>query len=289
MKNIKSLLVSIIVILLLLNASVVLADPPVGTAPTIDGTIGADWADSGTMYPGGTWLLADATDDSLWGTNNEVYNVYINWDANNLYMGFDFSLNSNAFLAYVDFGDAAGITNFLSTAGYNGAWPRYIDFPSTNGIDFFYGAWDNQTGNIYVANGSNNSTDITGNCGLAKANQGGNRYHAELSCPWNELGFSAPLYPTGGSDAIPDINVFTSVMGGDNYGGCDTSPDVTIDTSDNNHISVGVSDFKNLGIGPNAITLTSFTAASALPAAIPWLAGIALALGGALAWRRKRR
>jgi len=47
-------------------------------------------------------------------------------------------------------------------------------------------------------------------------------------------------------------------------------------------------DQPSFDTGPNAITLTSFTAASALPAAIPWLAGMALALGGALAWRRKR-
>jgi len=37
-----------------------------------------------------------------------------------------------------------------------------------------------------------------------------------------------------------------------------------------------------------AVTLSSLTAASALPAAIPWLTGAALALGGMLAWRRKR-
>lgn len=40
--------------------------------------------------------------------------------------------------------------------------------------------------------------------------------------------------------------------------------------------------------GPNAITLSSLTAVSTLPAAFPWLAGAALALGGVLAWRRKR-
>jgi hypothetical protein len=262
----SKLLLSILAIaaLLLLSVNPVLADPPVGTTPVIDGTIGADWADRTTLYPGGTWLVDDPSDDSLWGTDNEIHNIYINWDANNLYFGVDFSVDGNGMLLYVDFGDAAGITNFRSTddgGAYAGAWRRRISFPATNGIDLFYGGWDGANGNIYVANGSTNSTDITTQCGgPVAANQGGRRFHVEFSCPWSELGFTAPIYPGGG---VPTINVIAAIVGGsDNYGGGDTAPDATINSGDNYSIVVATTQFATAGVGPNAVTFSGLGATS---------------------------
>ena len=171
MKRIKLFAIFLAVLVLSLNTNLVLADPPVGTTPTIDGTIGSDWADSGTMYPDGTFLLDDADDDSLWGADNEIYGVYINWDANNLYFGLDYTISNNGIIAYLDFGDSEGIQDFLAANGYNGAWPRNISFPSTNGIDVFYANWNGANGNVYENNGSDNSTDITGSCSVSSGNQ----------------------------------------------------------------------------------------------------------------------
>ena len=203
-------------------------------------------------------MVDDSDTDTLWG-GNEIHNIYVNWDANNLYLGFDYTIDGNGFLAYIDFGDAAGIQSFLNSAGYQGDWQRNITFPATNGIDAFYGVWNDQAGAIYTANGSDNSTDITANCSLSKANQGGTRYHTEISCPWSQFGFTTPIYPSGGGDAIENINIIAAIMGGDNYGGCDTAPNATIASADPYGIAVSASNFKNLGIGPNAITLTQLT------------------------------
>ncbi|MEJ5310641.1 MAG: hypothetical protein WHX52_12785 [Anaerolineae bacterium] len=285
----SKLLLSILAIslLLLVNVDAVLADPPVGTTPVIDGTIGADWADRTTLYPGGTWLVDDPSNDSLWGADNEIHDIYINWDANNLYFGVDFSADSNGVLLYVDFGDAAGITDFLGTAAggsYTGAWPRRVSFPATNGVDLFYGGWNGANGNIYRANGSTASTDITAQCGgpLA-ANQGGRRFHVEFSCPWSELGFTAPVYPGGG---VPTINVIAAIVGGDNYGGGDAVPDATITGSDPFPIVVAATHFAKAGVGPNATTLTSL--AGNAPIAVSLVSGVAL-LGAVITMRRKRR
>jgi len=273
-------------LLLFLNVNAVFADPPVGTTPVIDGTIGADRADRTTMYPAGTWLVADPSNDSLWGADNEIHNIYINWDANNLYVGVDFSADGNGMLLYVDFGNAAGITDFLgSGAGgtYTGAWPRRISFSANNGIDLFYGGWNGANGNIYVANGSTNSTDITTNCGgPAAANQGGRRFHVEFSCPWSELGFTAPVYPGGG---VPTINVIAAILGGDNYGGCDTAPDAAITNGDPYPIVVLTTQFATAGVGTNAVTLTSL--AGSAPVAVSLAAGVVL-LGTVIVTRRKR-
>jgi len=287
----SKLLLSILAISLLLFLSVtpVLADPPVGTTPVIDGTIGTDWADRTTMYPAGTWLVDDPSNDSLWGAENEIHDIYINWDANDLYFGVDFSvdLENNSVLLYVDFGDAAGIIDFLGTGAggsYTGAWPRRISFSATNGIDLFYGGWNGANGNIYRASGSTASTDITTQCGgPVAANQGGRRFHVEFSCPWSELGFTAPVYPGGG---VPTINVIAAIMGGDNYGGGDTAPDATINSGDNNSIAVATTEFATAGVGPTAVTLTSL--AGSAPVAVALGAGVVL-LGAVIVTRRRRR
>jgi len=283
----SKLLLSILAIAALLLSSVnpVLADPPVGTTPVIDGTIGADWADRTTLYPGGTWLVSDPSNDSLWGANNEIHNIYINWDANNLYIGVDFSVDGNGMLLYVDFGNAAGITDFLGTGAggsYTGAWPRRISFPATNGIDLFYGGWNGANGNIYRASGSTASTDITTQCGgLVAANQGGQRFHMEFSCPWSQLGFTAPVYPGGG---VPTINLIAAIMGGDNYGGCDTAPDATITGSDPFPIVVAAAHFATAGVGPNAITFSDLSATSPFAA----LAVGLLAAAGLVVLRKRK-
>ena len=285
----SKLLLSILAIslLLLLSVNPVLADPPVGTTPVIDGTIGTDWADRTTLYPAGTWLVDDPSDDSLWGADNEIHDIYINWDANNLYIGVDFSADGNGMLLYVDFGDAAGITDFLGTGAggsYTGAWPRRISFPATNGIDLFYGGWNGADGNIYRASGSTASTDITAQCGgPITDNQGGQRFHMEFSCPWSELGFTAPVYPNGG---VPTINVIAAIVGGDNYGGCDTAPDATINSGDSYSIVVAAAHFATAGVGPNAVTLTAL--AGSAPVAVSLVVGVVL-LGAVIVTRRKRQ
>lgn len=239
--------------LLALTFSPVSADPPVGTPPVIDGTIGADWASSGTAYPSGTRLVADPTNDSAWGANNELSNVYVNWDANNLYLAIDYTLDNNGLLVYLDFGTAAGITNFVNASGYTGAWPRNINFPASNGIDAFYGSWNGGAGNFYVANGSTNSTDVTGSCQVATGNQGGFVRHTEIRCPWTVFGFANPVYPGGG---VPEINILAAIMGGDNFNGPDVAPNGVSAPGDGTPMNVQANHFAFAGVGPTAVTLS---------------------------------
>ena len=115
----------------------------------------------------------------------------------------------------------------------------------------------------------------------------------EIRVPWSILGtgvgpgstlrFTVDSFRCNASDVVWDV------------GGDSTSDALDAVTTTSGGTWNEVSDQTNnyyydiMFQSPTAITLSSFTAASALPSAIPWLAGAALALGGALAWRRKRR
>lgn len=255
----------------------VLADPPATVEPVIDGTIGADWVDSGTLYPNGTLLVNDPTTDSLWSNADDIHNIYINWTTSTLYLGVDYTVNDNGMVLYLDFGSTDGITDFVGTGGYAGDWPRLISFPETNGIDYFYGAWNGGNGNVYAASTSTSTLDITTLCLVATGAQGGGGYHSELACPWSVLGVADP-YPTS------DINIIAAIVGGDDYGGPDTAPDANIQNGDPYNITVDAVQFMNLGIGPNAITVNSVAGQNPLALLAT---GMLFALGAVAVWRKR--
>ncbi|MFO7681619.1 MAG: hypothetical protein R6X34_16365, partial [Chloroflexota bacterium] len=155
------------------------------------------------------------------------------------------------------------------------------NFPAAHGIDAFYGSWNGANGNFYTANGSTNSNDVTGSCSVATGNQGGFVRHSEIRCPWTVFGFTNPVYPGAG---VPEINVFTAIMGGDDTaGGGDVAPN---GPATGGGITVGATHFANAGVGPTAVSLSSFTAQTT-PTLPLLLVFAGLMIGGAVWIKRK--
>ncbi len=92
--------------------------------PTIDGSINiaaGDW-DSDEL------IVDDPNDDSAWGASSEMNNLWLTWDADNLYVGIEYTASGNAMIVYLDMSIVGGETDFNSNNGYTGAYPRNIIF-----------------------------------------------------------------------------------------------------------------------------------------------------------------
>ncbi|HDR91418.1 MAG TPA: hypothetical protein ENN75_04115, partial [candidate division Zixibacteria bacterium] len=171
-------------------------------SPIIDGVIGSDWQ-------GDENILSDPPDDSPWG-GNELRELWLTWDADNLYIGVEFSVAGNGIAIYID-ADDGGTVSFRGEDGWEGAWRR--DVTSDRGIDLFLGGWDGSALSVYTA-GETNSTDISGFCETAT----GAGYEAEAKIPWNQI------YPSG-MPVGAELAVAVLLVGGDDYFAADAMPD----------------------------------------------------------------
>ena len=171
-------------------------------SPIIDGVIGTDW-DSDEN------ILSDPPDDSPWG-GNELRELWLTWDADNLYIGVQFSVAGNGITVYID-ADDGGTVSFRDEDGWEGAWRR--DVTSDREIDIFMGGWDGSPLNVYRA-GETNSTDISGFSESAT----GAGLEAEVRIPWNQI------YPTG-MPVGAELAVAVLLVGGDDYFAADAMPD----------------------------------------------------------------
>ena len=181
-------------------ASFALAAAPYNS-PIIDGNIGGDWRVDEE-------LLVDTPGDSPWG-GNDLASLWVTWDAANLYLGIDYSVDGNGLTAYLDVGDGGSIS-FRSEDGWSGAWPRAVT--SDRDIEIFLGAWDGAAPGVYRAY-PDSSTDVGGSCPSAS----GGSYHAEVAIPWSIL------YPSG----VPvgaEIGAAVLLVGGDGYFAADAMP-----------------------------------------------------------------
>ncbi len=186
--------------------------------PTIDGTINVsdtDWLPE--------WLIiADSGTDSYWRTvdslNNELFNIFATWDSDSLYLGVNYYINdkNNTLMLYLDTKEG-GVTNFNSTGGYNGDYPKNFRFGANNGIELFTAAYYLTKPNAYSIQG-NQSTNISA---LVNSKRGVEGYDSEMAISWNDIyGLGAGLVP-----ANADIEMVAIVAGGFNWGGGDSAPD----------------------------------------------------------------
>lgn len=186
--------------------------------PKIDGNVNlseGDWLES--------WLvIADSDSDSYWRTpdslNNEVFAIYSTWDSDSLYVGIDYYINdkNNTLMLYMDT-KAGGITNFNSTMGYNGEYPKNFRFRSYDGIDLFTAAYYLTKPSALIISG-NSATNISNKINSAR---GINGYDSECAISWNDIyGLGAGIVPSNA-----EIKMIAVVAGGFNWGGGDSAPD----------------------------------------------------------------
>jgi alpha-amylase len=187
--------------------------------PTIDGNIFIDEDD---------WLeewriIVDPDDDSFWNpgspADNELFGIFATWDADSLYLGVDYLLNDdfNTMILYSDAGLAGGITNFNSSSGYNGEYPKNFRFRQEDAIDMFVASYYQDNPSSFMIEG-NSSLNVTGETnGL----RGDNAEDCEVAIAWNTI------YNLGAGLIPPNVELkFVAVVaGGYNYGAGDSAPD----------------------------------------------------------------
>ncbi|MCA9973143.1 MAG: DUF11 domain-containing protein [Anaerolineales bacterium] len=203
-------IVALVVLLAALGVVVTItfAAPP--TTPTVDGSIANDNVD----WDSDELLVDDAKTDSAWGSNNDLDNLYVTWDANNLYVGVSGTLevNNNAAIVYIDTGVSGGETDFSSASGFGGAYPRNFNF-SGRDIDLMLARWGHNAAQVYTVT-DNVTIDVSGLVTVANTSNG-TSLMTEYAVPWSLLG-----NPYGSQICLVAV-----IAGGDNWNGPDSMPD----------------------------------------------------------------
>jgi alpha-amylase len=189
--------------------------------PTIDGSINI----SGTDWDVDWRVAADSDTDSYWWSrstmvvNNEMYGIYVTWDSDSLYLGLDYYINdiNNTAILYVDAVKDSGRTNFNSTQGWLGDYPKNNRFRLEDGIDLFVASYNKEKPNTFLVAGNqsiNISTKANGVRGLE--NRG-----LEIAVSFNEIyGLGAGLVPKHAA-----LKLVALASGGYDYGSGDAVPD----------------------------------------------------------------
>jgi len=230
-----------------------------------------------------------AADEKLGSDGN--FDFYLTWDENNFYVAWAGSgLRTNWWShgCYIQFDTDPGGTNGL-TSEYGGL--QHAGSNTTKKPDYVF-TWENSDWmsggpehRAYVSGGAWVTGDVDYTDYIVWADSNG---VVEWAIPFSSLTGWTPGNPIGIIMWVVDSDgsyyVRATMPTGNPTGSQPQTASHRIYYSSTGS-GVSPNSFYN---APTAITLSSFTAVSALPAAFPWLAGAALALGGALAWRRKR-
>ncbi|MCD6502047.1 hypothetical protein J7L01_05550, partial [bacterium] len=169
-------------------------------SPVIDGNIGSDWHSDE--------LLLEDGGDSPW-VDNDLVALWLTWDAENLYIGLEYTVSGNGVEFYIDAG-SGGSFSFRAEDGWTGAWPR--DVTSDRDIEIFAGAWDGAPFDVYRA-ADTSSVPIGDECRSAT----GGSYESEVAIPWTIV------YPAGFPTGA-EIAVAALLVGGDGYFAADAMP-----------------------------------------------------------------
>ncbi len=227
----------------------------------IDGYL-TDWSGDANLTK-----IEDSSEDSagdLEGiVENEVYYLYVTWDDNYLYVGYEYrtgvwgnSIYDNGTMLFID---ASSPWNDGTTSlKHMNVWPRKIDFANFN-CEFFYGKWDDQKGNFYHALSQNYAVDISTEVIIATTGGNGVRGDVEMAIPWTVLygnNYRSVMYNTTG------IKISLAVVGHDNETALDTIPDVGDVTKNTNFTDeVTIDYFLNTGqiFSPPPLSIENFT------------------------------
>lgn len=185
------------------------------TSITIDGFIDT------TEWVSATRVIDDPDDDSEWGASNELYDLYLFWDATYLYVGLhgiketSRSLFVNSWLIYfdTDWGGSNGQADLTEID----AWDRNAQFSGGFLADIQYGSWGSMDGDVWDITSATTAVNITDgvivNTDLTAARPG-----SEVAISWDAI------YGLGEGFVDPDAHLAlcASIAGtndDDNLGG----------------------------------------------------------------------
>lgn len=196
-----------------LAAAAATPDPPFLTV-TVDGDL-SDW-------PGPT--VPDSLGDSHWGPDGDLGDLYVAHDAQNLYIGLEYSLGQNACIIYIHAETPDPLDGDTSMADLD--WfPRNFHFLPVDAPEFLIARWDGDPSGRpelrhIPAPGTTELVD-PGSYQLADVPAGGNLRRMEVAIPFQTL------YGLGEGQVPPylRIRLVTVIAGGDGYGGPETVPD----------------------------------------------------------------
>lgn len=151
-------------------------------------------------------IVDDVTgDNNSWG-GNELDNLYVTWDATNLYLGADATFSGNTLSFWIMAGDGSSATD-VSTIG----WPRKLEF-SGMAPDWVVHKYDGGGCDLWSYVDSSTANWINNPSNWQAAD------YFEVLIPWTDLGFQT-------SQVISIVCTIT----GDNWGSCDAMPAQSIE------------------------------------------------------------
>ncbi len=204
--------------------------------PNIDGNINiaeGDWKP--------IWQIAvDSDTDSYWNSNksipdNEALGILATWDSDSLYIAADYwirqttSLYKNTSILYID-AKNGGITDFNSSRGYKGPYPRNFKFNQNDAIDLFVASWYFDKPSVY-RDSSGTKKEITSKTKTYR-NPAGRGF--EVSIAWDDI------YQLGKGkvESGAKLKFVHVIAGGDNWGAGDACPDNSVDGGQGPHTLV---------------------------------------------------
>jgi len=165
---------------------------------TVDGVL--------TDFASDEKTAGDPANDSDYGAENELAALHVTWDANALYLGFDYTAWGAGVIYLIDSGKSGGVTDMCPNRGYTGAFPANLQAGA--GLDLLvglYAAADTSSKTITSAHtlAANASVDISQKSGVTiqhKETVSATKRTGvvELAIPWDQIyGLGAGKVPAG--------------------------------------------------------------------------------------------
>ncbi len=200
----------ILIVTLSILVSLPLARP--FKSPVVDGTITGD----GTDWDSDDLAVDDPLGDTDWGPN-EIDDLWVTYDAENLYVGIRYQVDNNAMLVLIDAGTRTGASDINGLDWY----PRNFNFPDSLLAEYIVANWNGSDLGVRRITSNTTTEDITLECQTANLSKGNFFYEAEVKIPWNSIYQLGP----GIVKTSVRVKVVTLIAGGDNYNGPDSAPD----------------------------------------------------------------
>lgn len=161
--------------------------------------------------------------DSNWGSNEEIKDIYITWDKNYLYIALDGICWGNGIIIYIQ----VGPDTVLQDANGLNSWARKIKFPADFGPDYFIAFWDQQTPSLWKISSSSyteqiqNTSSVAGAASINQSVEGS----IEVRVAWS-LFFSDVKGYTLKKNT--NLKICAVLVGGDYQSGPDIAPDNSV-------------------------------------------------------------
>lgn len=215
----------------------------------------------------------EPSDDSKWGVNEDLNQIYVTWDAKYLYLAATGVIWNNNMIVLLDTTPGRGLQSMLAI----NSWRRYFTFDTTGSSlgtgfapDLFGATWDGNTSpRLIVQVDGNTVLDQTvGPAFRASASfsQGNLGRAMEFAIPWQQVFLSAA--GLGTKDSLMTVGSITDTLhffprgskikiagvitaGGDDTGGPDVAPDNLGGVTDNSSAVVYVDNWAIISLDEN--------------------------------------